>query len=33
LINSFLVMTKPQVLNQVNIYLLLVHTFFLLGLI
>jgi hypothetical protein len=32
LINSFLVMSKPQVLNQVNILFLIVHVFFLLDL-
>jgi hypothetical protein len=32
LINSFLVMSKAQVLNQVNILFLIVHVFFLLGL-
>jgi hypothetical protein len=32
LINSFLVMSKSQVLNQVNILFLIVHVFFLPGL-
>jgi hypothetical protein len=32
LINSFLVMSKTQVLNQVNILFLIVRVFFLLGL-
>jgi hypothetical protein len=31
LINSFLVMSKPLMLNQINIFFLLIHVIFLLG--